>query len=311
MIPAQVKTEGKLVLRSRLFGDIIRKLPEERVSIEKTDDGPILIHSGHARYEIDFMEGEYPKIPEVEKTKQFSISQNTLREMINETIFAASNDESRPILNGINLHCEGSKLELVAIDGFRLAVRTEEMEDKDENIQFIVPAKAMQEVSRIIEKSDQPVNLYSSHNYILFDNGQVRLVSRLIQGEFMQYEAIIPNSYMSKITISKEDLLAAVERCALIINMEQRRFPITLKSELQSKLVISAASDIGSAKEELNCRIEGEEVDIDFNPRYFLEALKNIPDEEIRLDFGGGGTSCVIRPLEGEKFLYLLLPVRR
>lgn len=310
-IPCEVKCPGRLVLRSRLFGDIIRKLPEERVSLEKTEDGPVLIQSGKARYKIDYMAGEYPKIPEVEKTEQLSVSQNVLRDMIQETIFAASSDESRPVLNGINLVLEDGKLELVAIDGFRLAVREEDIEDKDKTLQYIVPAKAMQEVARILDKSDEPVQLYSSHNYILFANDKVRLVSRLIQGEFMNYENIIPQSSMTSIKLQKQDLLDAIERCALIINVDQRRYPITLQSEDDGRLVVSATTDIGNAREELMCHFEGEPIDVDFNPRYFLDALRNIPDDEIMLDFGGSASSCLIKPLEGDKFLYLLLPLRR
>ncbi len=178
----------------------------------------ISIESGSSLFQLRGISAlDYPKIPVVEEAKLLKVPQNKLIEMIRQTVFAASNDDSRPILNGVNVVLEDSRLSLVAVDGFRLAVRHENVEGRDQVVSFIVPAKAMSEVARVLPNVEGDISIYYSHNHILFDSDETRLVSRLIRGEFMNYKGLIPQSAESSLVIKKNDLLAACERASLII----------------------------------------------------------------------------------------------
>ncbi|NLZ71825.1 MAG: DNA polymerase III subunit beta, partial [Clostridiaceae bacterium] len=249
--------------------------------------------------------------PIVEEAEQLKVPQRVLKDMISQTIFAASNDENRPILNGIKVIAQGHQLELIAIDGFRLAIRREEFEEELVDLSFIVPAKAMKEVAGILDPTDNPVKIYPSHNHILFDTGSVKLVSRLLQGDYMDYHKVVPNEVMSKILLKTKDMYQAIDRASLVINVDQRRFPFTLKSENQNTLSISSKTDIGAVHEEIAIELQGENIDADYNPKYFIDVLQNVPIEDISLEFSGTFGPCLIKPLEGNQFLYLVLPLRR
>jgi len=231
--------------------------------------------------------------------------------MIGQTIFAASSDENRPILNGIKVLADDNNLELIAIDGFRLAIRREVFAEELPSMSFIVPAKAMQEVAGILTPTDNPVKIYPSHNHILFDTGSVKLVSRLLQGEYMDYHKVVPSEVMSQIRLNTRDMLDAIDRASLVINVEQRRFPVTLENPDKNTLMISSQTDLGEVHEEIQINLEGENIDADYNPKYFMDALRNIPIDEIYLEFSGTFGPCLIKPIEGDQFLYLVLPLRR
>ncbi len=315
-IECKVETDviipGKVVMNAKMISDIVRKLPEDIVNIEVDNNYLIKINSGKANFRIKGIEAtDFPKIPIVEEAEQMEVSQRALKEMISQTIFATSTDENRPILNGIKVVAEENSLELVAIDGFRLAIRREEFPEKLPTMSFIVPAKAMQEVAGIMDPTDKPVKVYPSHNHILFDTGTVKLVCRLLQGDYMDYHKVVPQEMMSKISLKTEDMLRAIDRSTLVINVDQRRFPFTMKNEDKQTLSISTKTDIGQVYEEIAINLEGEDLDSDYNPKYFLDALRNIPDEEIILEFSGTFGPCLIKPKEGNKFLYLVLPLRR
>lgn len=312
MVRADVREGGQIVIKSKIFGDIVRKLPEEHVMIKCDSDLKVSIQSGTAHFEIFAQAAdEYPVIPSVEEAQKLLLPQNILKSMIEETAFAASTDESRPILNGIKVQAEGTKLEMVAIDGYRLAVRTEDHEGKNDLVNFIVPSKAMSEVARSIRDSQEDIAIYPSHNHILFESEDFRLVSRLLQGDFLDYQRIIPPSCLTRIVIDSQEMLEAIERAALLINVEQRRFPVSFKSISENELQVSAKTDLGSVEEVVNIELEGDMIDIDFNPRYFLDALRAVEDEKILLEFSGPSAPCLVKPLEADKYLYMLLPLRR
>lgn len=310
-LPAEIRQGGEVVFKSKIFGDIVRKLPEENVFIQIDDKYKATIKSGQANFEIFAQPGdEYPKLPEVEEKQKLNLPQELLKEMIGQTLFASSTDESRPILNGLKVHYEQGKLEMVAIDGFRLAVRSSDLDDMDDILDFIVPSKAMAEVARALEAGES-IAIFPSHNHILFETDKFRLVSRLIEGDFLDYKRIIPPSCNSQITVSTQDMLAAIERAALLINVEQRRFPVSLKTLSSHELQISAKTDLGSVEETIAVDLAGDNIDIDFNPKYFLDALGVIDQAKVVLEFSGSSAPCLIKPLEGEDFLYMVLPLRR
>jgi len=309
---SDVASPGQLVLNSRLFGDIVRKLPDDTVRVESDDQLQVTIESGSSVFSISGLSADgYPKIPIVADEEKLSISQSLLKDMIRQTIFAVSTDESRPVLNGCLFTCDGFIVETVAIDGFRLAIRKRLLGEDLPKIRFIIPGKTLNEVSRILSSKDEEVVLYSSSNHIMFDMGDVRIVSRLIQGEYMNYKAILPTTSSTTLTVSTSDMLEAMERASLIILSEDRRCPVNFSMESDDTLVISAQTELGTLREELPVSIVGEKIDIDFNPRYLIDALRVIDKNEISILFNGSIGPCVIRPIEGEDFSYLVLPLRR
>jgi DNA polymerase-3 subunit beta len=177
---------------------------------------------------------------------------------------------------------------------------------------FIVPGKALSEVGKILLSThDDNVDIYPSRNHIMFDTGRVKLVARLIQGEYMNYRSILPQTAETTITISPQVLMSAVERASLIISSEDRRYPVRLVTSDDDVMVVSASTEIGTLREEIQVSMQGSKIDIDFNPRYFLDALKVIDEDEISIVFNGNMGPCVLKPLDSREFAYLVLPLRR
>lgn len=311
-IEADVPEAGSIVINARMFGDIIRKLPDDIVSIETNANHAVNIECGSTHFSIKGIRADdYPKIPVVEDAQKMSIKQHLLKDMIRQTIFAVSTDESRPILNGCFFNCDGTYLELVAIDGFRLALRKNEVGANLPAMKFIIPGKALGEVGRILQPNDSMVDIYPSQNHIRFDTGRVKLVSRLIQGEYMNYKGIIPQTAETTMTITPLAMLAAIERASLVITTEERRYPVRLTMPDDETLVVSANTEVGTLREEITVAMTGNRIDIDFNPRYFLDALKAIDEDEISVVFNGSMGPCVLKPMDSQDFAYLVLPLRR
>jgi DNA polymerase-3 subunit beta len=311
-LESDVTEGGSIVINSRLFGDIVRKLPDNQVSFENNSQMQISIESGSTVFSIKGISADsYPKIPIVEDAEKITLPQGILKDMIRQTIFAVSTDESRPTLNGCFFSCDGFSIEMVAIDGFRLALRKQLLGQDLPIMKFIIPGKALHEVGRILDGKEAEVVVYSSTNHILFDTGKVKIVSRLIQGEYMNYRAILPKSSNTTLLVSPMAMLDAIERASLIILSEDRRCPVQLSMPNEDMLVISASTELGTLREEIPVSITGEKIDIDFNPRYFIDALKVIDKDEISIIFNGSNGPCVLKPTEGEDFSYLVLPLRR
>jgi len=311
-LDSDVTEGGSIVINSRLIGEIVRKLPDNQVSIESNSNLQISIESGSSVFSIKGMSAEgYPKIPTVSDAEKITLPQTLFKDMVRQTIFAVSTDESRPTLNGCFFNCDGFAIEMVAIDGFRLALRKQVIGQDLPVMKFIVPGKALHEVGRILGGKDAEVVVYSSSNHILFDTGNVRIVSRLIQGEYMNYKAILPKSSQTTLLISTASLLDAIERASLIIISEDRRCPVQISMPNDETLVINASTELGTLHEEIPANITGERIDIDFNPRYFIDALRAIDKDEISILFNGSNGPCVLKPTEGEDFSYLVLPLRR
>jgi DNA polymerase-3 subunit beta len=310
---ADVLAAGSVVVPARVFTEIVRRLPEDDVYIDTDDKHMVKVESGSSSFNIRGLAADdYPALPIVEHDHSLSLEQKMFKDMIQQTKFAASTDDSRPILKGINVIFENGELTLVTIDGFRLAVRKETIKgEQQEGMQFIVPARAMEDVSHVLNDSDDLVTIGPSHNYVLFDTGDVKIVSRLIQGEFLSYKSILPTGNKTSLVTDPQVLLSAIERASIVIDRDEKRFPVTLETPDEDTLVISSKTDIGMSREELNIALTGELLDIDFNPKLFVDALKEIPDEKITVSFQGSVGPCSIQPLEGDSFFYLVLPLRR
>lgn len=311
-VDADIPEKGSIVLQSRMFGDIIRKMPEDILSIESTANQSVQIECGNTHFSIKGMRAEdYPKIPVVEETRKITLRQQLLKEMIHQTIFAVSTDESRPILNGCFFRSEGKTIEMVAIDGFRLALRKCDQDEELPAMKFIIPGKALNEVGRILGTSDATVDVYPSNNNILFDTGKNKIVSRLITGDYMNYKGIIPQTAETTVTVSPKAMMEAIERASLVITTEEKRYPVRLTMTDDDTMIVSANTEIGTVREEISVVMTGNRIDIDFNPKYFMDALKVIDEDEISIVFNGSMGPCVLKPLDSNEFAYLVLPLRR
>lgn len=309
-VPAEISGEGALVLSARLFGEIIRKLPDDVVTIT-AENYAVHIQCGLSEFNITATAAEdFPELPTVEYQQYFSITQRDLSAMLSETLFAVSDNESRPIHTGALLEVDDSGLTVVAVDGFRLAMRHEPIEQKsDSSFSFVVPGAALNEVEKICGDSEALITVQQGARHVMFQTGGTILVSRRLEGEFLAWRQAIPRNNTVRLQAETRVLLSSIERVSLIISDK-------LKSPLRcvfgdGVLKISTKTAIGDACDQCQISGDGGNLEIGFNNKYLLDALKAAPADQIRLELTSSVSPCVILPAEGEEsFLYMVLPVR-
>lgn len=308
-IEADVREKGAVVINSRMFGDIVRRMPESEVLIEVKEKNNVIIECENSHFEIKgFNADDFPPLPEIKKEDAFVIKQKVIREMIRQTLFAVSIDENRPILTGSLFECAEGSLTVVSIDGFRLALRKHEIGEGVKGYKVVIPGKTLNEIIKIMQPVEEAVTIFSSGSQILFDMGKCKVVSRLLDGEYLNYRTVIPKEFEIKVKIGTKELLAGMER-AHLVTMGEKRYPVILNLA-DDKMVISANTNIGAVREEINVEMTGGKLDIAFNPAYFIEALRVIEDEKIDIYFTTSVGQCIIRPEEGDRYIYLIVPVR-
>ncbi|MCY6485372.1 DNA polymerase III subunit beta [Clostridium aestuarii] len=307
-IQAQIEEEGTIVVDSKIFGDIIRKLPNSAIQINTVDNNAIQIICEKSRFTLIHMNAdEFPSLPSINENMIFNMSQKTLKNMIKGTIFAIAQDETRPILTGILFEVNDKKLNLVALDGYRLALKSNNI-DNENTINAVIPGKTLSEVGKILSDDDENVNITFTPNHILFNLGQTKIISRLLEGEFIKYNSIIPDEYDLKVTAKKGELLNCIERASLMAkdgNTNLIKFDIK-----EDNLIITSNSQLGKVREELNIVLQGSELQIAFNSKYLIDVLKIIEDDEIIMQFASSVSPCVIKNTENTSYTYLILPVR-
>lgn len=311
VLPAEVEEMGDIVINARLFGEIIRKLPENDVSISVDENLMATIESGKSHYNIlGTSATDYPELPSVDMQNSIYIPQNVLKSMIGDTIFAVSDNESRPIQTGTLFEVENHTITLVSVDGYRLALRREKLEKSDyDKCNFVVPGTALGEVEKIALDSEELVTITIGTKHILFQIGETTVISRRLEGEFLNYRQAIPQNNRIFLKAARTDLVQSVERVSLIISDK-------VKSPLRcvfgdGTLQISAVTAIGKANDECRIQGDGENLEIGFNNKYLLDALKSAPAEEIKVLMNTSVSPCIIGPAdEKDNFIYMVLPVR-
>ncbi len=308
-LEANVVENGSSVVESRTFSDIIRRLPEGDISINVDEGGIFTIECGGSLYKLSSMNpDDFPRLPEIKADESVLIKQNVLKEMIRQTIFAVSVDENRPVFTGSLLEVDEGNLNMVAVDGFRLSLRRYIHQLEGKSINVVVPGKALNEILKILQANDKDVAINVSKNQVLFEIEKCKIVSRLLEGEFLNYKAAIPQEMETRIKVKRDELLSAFERIYLITR-EEKKYPVKVKVE-ENIMTIVCSSTIGNAREEIGVEKEGKDIEIGFNPKYFIDALKAVNHEYAYIDFTTSMAPCVIRPLEGEEFIHMILPVR-
>ena len=308
-IAAQTEGSGEIVVSSRLFSEFTRRMPDEEITFEVDDNLVINISCRSTECSFSAISAEeFPELPKVDSGRRFSVKQTVLRSMINQTGYAASLNESKPVLTGELFDIEDGHFNMVAIDGFRLAIR-EELIDCGDNYHFVVPKKALTEISTLIKDDEEKLcNIFTNDRHIIFEIGKVFVISRLLEGNFHNYKLSIPTSYKTEVIINKRDFAASLERCSLIID-DKNKSPI--RCEVGNGTVkISCKTGIGKINDAISADISGETINIGFNNRLILDALRAAEGDKVRVHFNGAMKVIEILPLEGESFIFLVMPIQ-
>ena len=311
IVPADIREEGTLVLGARLFGEIVRKLPDDIVTFQ-SENYMVNIKCGMSEFNILGTDPEeFPELPTVEYQNSLILPQSRLKAMISQTLFAVSDNESRPIHTGSLFEVDSNGLTIVSVDGYRLALRHEAIDKKEgaETFSFVVPGAALSEVQKICSDVDEPASVTQGARHVMFKVGDTMLVSRRLEGEFLAYRQAIPRNNTIHVEGETRALLSSIDRVSLIIS-DKLKSP--LRCVFDSNLLkISTKTAIGDAYDECPLSGDGGGLEIGFNNKYLMDALKAAPADKVRLELTTGVSPCVILPTEGEEnFLYMVLPVR-
>ena len=305
----RVEREGAVVLNAKTFCDILRHLPEETVTIDCDEKNVCTISSGNLEYTvISLNPEEYPEMPEITEEKPFTIRQTVLREMIKQTIFAVSIDDSKAVHKGIKFEISPGQIKLVALDGYRLAIRNDFIEYNGEAFSFVAPAKTLSEIIKFIDDTDAFINIDVGRRHIIFDIDNYTIISRLLEGEFLNYNTAIPTAKNATVRVNTKNLIDCIERASIIIT-EKTKSPIKFIFD-EDTIRISAVTALGSANDKIAGYTEGKRTEIGFNNRFILDALRSCDTDEVLINLNGPVAPAVILPPEGDNFLYLVLPVR-
>ena len=305
---AEVEDEGAFVADARLLVNIIRKMPSRPIFFQMTEPKQLTITCDHIVYHLHLLEREeFPELPIVNPETSFQLSQDIFRQMIQQTLFCASQDESKPSLLGLRCEVTDGVLEMTGVDGYRLAIRRCPVDPEVEQA-FTVPVKTMAELIQILEEKEKPLQIALSDKQLVFSIENTTLISRRIEKPFVQYKDILPKKHETIIRLSRNALLASVDRAALLVNEGKSSL---IKWVIQEgKLSLTARTEMGQVHEEITVHQEGSSQEIAFNARYFLEALRVIEDEDIEIKLNQMNQPGIIEPVEGNGWLYLVLPVR-
>ena len=314
IIEADVKEQGATVVNAITFSEIIRKLPDTDINISINDKNLLVIECEGSLYKLATQKAEdFPELPQITPENSIKLEQSTLKNMIKKTLFAVSTEENRPIFTGSLFEIKDNKLNVVAVDGFRLAWKTKFLQENSNNFTAVIPGKTLNEINKILTDSFDMVTLGVSKNQALFEMDNCKLTTRLLDGEFLKYESVIPEKWDTRVVINKSNLANSFERVSLISSSaieKEKKYPVKVNIE-PGKMVISCTNQTGDAKEEIIVNTEGQNLEAGFNPKYFLDALRSIDDEEISVEFGTSISPCIIRPSEEDgDFVYMILPIR-
>ncbi|MDQ5983098.1 MAG: Beta sliding clamp [Eubacteriales bacterium SKADARSKE-1] len=307
-IDANVKASGAIVLSAKIFSDIIRRMPSDEISISVDEKLVTTIKSGASEFSIVGIPPEdYPERPLINSFSDFTINSMTLKSMIRQTIFAVATTDEKPINTGTLFDVSENEINLVSVDGYRLAKRSEKI-SYNEKIGFVVPGKTLSEILKLLPDEEKEVNISVGKKHITFQIDNYSIISRLLEGDFLDYNSAIPSTKTTELVLNTKDFIESVERVSLVIT-DRLKSPIRcIFSNGQTK--ISCITPLGKANDEFQAEIEGDSVEIGFNNKYLLDALKNVDSDKVKIQMNGPLSPLKILPIEGNSFVFLVLPVR-
>ena len=310
-VEATIEERGSIVLNARLLSEIVRKMPDDIITVSVDSNFSVKLNCGLSDFEIMGTTAEdFPELPSVEQQKAIYVPERMIKKIISETIFAVSDNEAKPIHTGSLFEIADGILTIVSVDGYRLALRREALEKSElEETTFVVPGAALAEVEKIALDRDESVKITLGARHILFSLGETELISRRLEGEFLEYKKSIPTVSKYSIEANRKAMIESVERVSLIIN-EKIKSPIRCIFG-ENVLRVHTLTALGRASDECVVAGDAENLEIGFNNKYMLETLKAAPEENIKILLNSSITPCVIVPSDGsERFLYMILPVR-
>lgn len=309
-IKATVKIEGECVVNGKFLNEFVKKLTYlDEIELEKLGNS-LSIKYGDNETEIQCLEEDtYPEIRKVSDEVFFKVKEGDLKEAIDAISYCVAQDDNRPILKGILLDLSGNTLTAVALDGYRLGyAKCEVVDSSNGEYKIIIPGKTLSEISKILEEGDKLVKVTMQKNIVLFDLGNTVITTRLIDGDYIDYKRLIPATFTTHVTIEKDKLISGLDRASLVAKKQKHNY---LKLSISGNVMeINSTSDIGKIRETVNCALEGKDLDIAFNSRYLADALNKIKEDFIDIKFSGATSPSIIVPKEGDKFLYMVLPIR-
>lgn len=309
-----VLEQGSTIVNAIMFSEIIRKLPDTNITISINENNLLVIECEGSVYKLATMNpDDFPQLPEINVENSIELEQNTLKDMIRKTIFAISTEENRPVFTGCLFEVKNNKLNVVAVDGFRLAWKSKILNTKTNDFEAVIPGRTLQEINKILIDSFDLIKLGIAKNQALFEIENCKIVTRLLDGEFLKYSEVIPKKWETRVRVNKNLISNCFERISLISSSsmeKEKRYPVKLNVEV-GKIKISCTNQTGDAKEEIFTTTEGQDLEAGFNPKFFLDVFRNIDDEEVYIDFGTSISPSVIRSIEDDgDYQYMILPVR-
>lgn len=307
-IEATIEKPGEIILSARYFSEIVKKMPGDDIFISSDDTLMCTVKSGYSKFSIVGMAAaEFPELPALSDGISFSFNSELLDNMIRMTRFAVAKTDDKPMYTGILCQLEQGKITMVAVDGYRLAIRKEAITN-DIELKFIVPEKTLSEILKLLPEKDEKIQISVGKRYIIFEIGHILVVSRLLEGDFIDYKTAVPPNHTTSVLVDTKAILDSIDRVALLINDRAKVFIKCIFDENQIKA--SCESAIGNADDRITAEVEGDRIEIGFNSRYLLDALRAVETDQVRIEMSGPLSPIKILPPEGNDFLFLVLPVR-
>ena len=308
VIEGDVIEKGIIAIDARIFSEIVRKLPDNEVTIESDNNYQTIISCEKAKFNISGKSGEdFSYLPYVEKKEVIKLSQFTLKEIIRQTIFSIADNDSNKLMTGELFQIENNMLKVVSLDGHRISIRKTELKESYDSKKVVVPGKTLIEVSKILSgEVDSEVNISFTNNHIVFEFDNTVVVSRLIEGEYFRIDQMLSSDYETKVKINKKEFLNCIDRATLLVKEGDKK-PIIINI-LDDVMELKIKSQIGSMNDEIEISKDGKDLLIGFNPKFLIDALRVIDDEEVTLYLMNPKAPCFIKD-EDENYIYLILPV--
>lgn len=308
-IPCRVAEQGAIILNAKILCEIVRKIPGEIVEIETDERLLATIKSGGAVYSLIGIDGnEFPELPTVSGGYPVIVEQKLLKDMVRQTIFAVAVNNTNVVHTGVKFEIAPNLIRLVAVDGSRLAMRTEPINYMGEELNFVVPAKTLNEVIKLIGEDEDTVSLGIGKRHIIFEIGSYQIISRLLDGEFLNYKNAIPTGFNATAKVNTREMIESIDRTSLIIT---DKFKSPVRFIFDEEIVrISSVTALGTASDSFPCEYEGQRIEIGFNNKLLLDALRACDADEVKIELISGAAPILILPVEGDNFLFLVLPMR-
>ena len=307
-IDGEINENGIIALDAKLFSDIVRKLPEGDISIETGENFTTTIKCMKAKFNLPGKSGEdFVYLPEVKKDESITISQYTLKEVIRQTIFSISDNDSNKLMKGILFEIKDNRLTVVSLDGHRISIRNIELRKNYGSRKLIIPGKSLGEINKILSgEVEKEVNIFYTDKHVLFEFDKTIMVSRLIEGEYFEYNRMFSKNYNTKVIINIKEFIESIERSTLLVKEGDKK-PVILGIE-DEIMEVRLNSTIGSMNDFINIQKEGASLQIGFNPKFLIEALRVIDDEEIKIYMMNPKEPCFISD-DDKKYTYIILPI--